>query len=100
MMSLAIDPNTRTVDLKHSKMGKEKCTTDDFKTVVSYTNAIMAYDYERFSRIATSKNTNDVAKELMKDFNALPKSERDKYYRQEKRISINIIKTLNGLDDH
>jgi len=65
-------------------MGKEKCTTDDFKTVVSYTNAIMAYDYERFSRIATSKNTNDAAKELMEEFNALPKSERDKYYKQGK----------------
>ena len=85
MITVAIDPNTRSVDMKHTKNANDgSCTVDDVKNVVFFTSALLAYDYDRFDSIPTSDNPNMAGKELMKDFNALPKSERDKYYKQGK----------------
>lgn len=83
MMTVAIDNESKTVDMNLSKMSYgANQTVDDFKNVVYYTAALLAYDYDRFNSIHNQDDQIKAAKDMMNDFNNLPKSEKDDYYKQ------------------
>ena len=83
MMIIAFRDDTKTVDIGSSKMSYEaNQTLDDFKNVAYYTAALLAYDYDRFNSIHNQDDQIKAAKDMMNDFNNLPKYERDKYYRK------------------
>lgn len=85
MMTVAINDKTKTVNMDFSKMSYgANQTVEDFKNVVFYTAALLAYDYDRFDSIRSQPDQIKAAKDMMNDFNNLSKSERDEYYRQGK----------------
>lgn len=84
-MSIAVDRKHHTVNFEDSKIGNTKHNSvDDFRNVIFYTSAIMAYDSEKFDSLRTDPNNIKETVKLMEEFNDLPKSERDKYYKQGK----------------